>query len=153
MPSQLLAAVPLEENMTTPSLTCGKCDNGWICKEHPDQPWPHDDCAGPGIPCDVPTCPYRIDVRPVHTQTGLVCPNCRQPVAQVERTTSGLLFECPRCGNRWSWSGTKALMMGWATHDHDPAPRVARAMPTLLEPSCRASPTGKGLTVAIYRGL
>ena len=40
------------------SLTCGKCDEGWICEAHPDRPWPHDDCAGPGIPCDVPTCPY-----------------------------------------------------------------------------------------------
>lgn len=34
--------------------------------------------------------------------TGLVCPQCRQPVAQVERTTTGLLMQCPACGNRWS---------------------------------------------------
>jgi hypothetical protein len=67
------------------SLTCGKCDNGWICEEHPDQPWPHDDCSGPGMPCEVPTCPYRIDLRPVQTYSGLVCPSCRQPVATVER--------------------------------------------------------------------
>ena len=46
------------------SLTCGTCDEGWICEAHPDRRWPHDDCAGPGIPCDAPTCPYRIDVRP-----------------------------------------------------------------------------------------
>lgn len=23
---------------------------GWRCEEHPDLPWPHDDCAGPGMP-------------------------------------------------------------------------------------------------------
>jgi hypothetical protein len=31
------------------------CADGWICEAHPDQPWPHDDCAGPGMPgpqCD-----------------------------------------------------------------------------------------------------
>jgi hypothetical protein len=27
------------------------CDEGWICEEHPTLPWPHDDCAGPGMPC------------------------------------------------------------------------------------------------------
>jgi hypothetical protein len=26
------------------------CD-GWICEQHPDQGSPHDDCAGPGLPC------------------------------------------------------------------------------------------------------
>ena len=84
------------------SLTCGKCDNGWICEEHPNQPWPHDDCSGPGVPCDVPRCPYLIDLRPVQTYSGLVCPSCRQPVATVESASSGSLFECPECGNRWS---------------------------------------------------
>jgi DNA-directed RNA polymerase subunit RPC12/RpoP len=83
-------------------MTCGKCTNGWICEAHPDRAWPHDDCEGPGMPCDVPTCPYRIDLRPVMTRTGLVCPSCRQPVATVERTMTGLLLACPACGNRWS---------------------------------------------------
>lgn len=23
----------------------------WICEEHPELPWPHDDCPGPGMPC------------------------------------------------------------------------------------------------------
>jgi len=27
---------------------------GWICEAHPDHPWPHDDCPGPGMPC--PAC-------------------------------------------------------------------------------------------------
>lgn len=22
----------------------------WVCEQHPDQEFPHDDCAGPGIP-------------------------------------------------------------------------------------------------------
>jgi hypothetical protein len=50
--------------MSKPTLSCGKCNEGWICEEHPDQPWPHQNCAGPAIPCDVVTCAYRIDVRP-----------------------------------------------------------------------------------------
>ena len=86
-------------------ITCGKCNDGWICEEHPDLPWPHDDCAGgPGMPCDVPTCPFRIDLRPVKTFTGVVSPQCRQPVVRAERVTQGLLLECPECGNRWSAS-------------------------------------------------
>ena len=76
--------------------TCGKCDDGWICEEHPERPWPHDDCGGPGMPCDVPTCPYRVDLRPVSTWWGLVCPSCRQPVVKSEGT-----IECIECGNRW----------------------------------------------------
>jgi hypothetical protein len=89
--------------MNDPTASCGKCADGWICEEHPDRPWPHDDCAGPGKPCDGPSCQYRIDTRPVKTRTGLVCPQCRQPVAIVEnRTARSLVFECPACGNRWS---------------------------------------------------
>lgn len=22
---------------------------GWVCEQHPDLEWPHDDCAGPGM--------------------------------------------------------------------------------------------------------
>jgi hypothetical protein len=40
--------------MSDPQLTCGKCDDGWICEQHPDRPWPHDACAGAGMPCDMP---------------------------------------------------------------------------------------------------
>ncbi len=29
------------------------CDDGWICGQHPGREWPHDDCAGPGMPCPV----------------------------------------------------------------------------------------------------
>ena len=96
--------------MTT-ALTCGKCDHGWICEAHPDRPWPHDDCAGPGMPCDVPTCPYRIDQRPVKTFSGLVCPVCRQPVALIEhRTTRSRMFQCPACRSRWAASAAEATV-------------------------------------------
>jgi hypothetical protein len=30
-----------------------KCNQGWICEQHPDQGWPHDECTGPGMPCPV----------------------------------------------------------------------------------------------------
>lgn len=51
------------------TTSCGKCDEGWICEAHPDQPWPHPDpsdlvtgrCAGPGMPCDAPGCPFSMD--------------------------------------------------------------------------------------------
>ena len=26
----------------------------WLCQDHPDNTWPHDDCAAPGRPC--PSC-------------------------------------------------------------------------------------------------
>jgi hypothetical protein len=32
------------------------CADGWICEQHPDMPWPHDDCAGPGELCPNPDC-------------------------------------------------------------------------------------------------
>ena len=30
-----------------------RCNDGWICEQHPEQGWPHDDCAGPGMPCAI----------------------------------------------------------------------------------------------------
>lgn len=33
-------------------MGCSVCKGElWICEEHPELPWPHDDCAGPGMPC------------------------------------------------------------------------------------------------------
>jgi hypothetical protein len=26
------------------------------CVQHPDRGWPHDDCAGSGVPCEDPMC-------------------------------------------------------------------------------------------------
>jgi hypothetical protein len=34
------------------------CDRGWICEEHRRQPWPHEQCPGPGIECLNPRCQY-----------------------------------------------------------------------------------------------
>jgi len=64
-------------------LTCAKCNEGWICERHPDQPWPDESCSSPAMPCDVPTCPYRIEFRAVTKRTGLICPRCRQAVATI----------------------------------------------------------------------
>jgi hypothetical protein len=32
---------------------CGRCreGEGWICEQHPNKPFPHNDCNGPGMPC------------------------------------------------------------------------------------------------------
>ena len=37
---------------------CAWClDTAWVCEQHPDRPWPHDDgCGGPGMLCTNPTC-------------------------------------------------------------------------------------------------
>lgn len=43
--------------MTEQNTTC-HCDEGWICEAHPDQPWPHGDCGGPGMPCASTSCPW-----------------------------------------------------------------------------------------------
>ena len=50
--------------MSKPALTCGKCDAGWICERHADQPWPHNQYPGPAMACDVADCPYRVEPRP-----------------------------------------------------------------------------------------
>jgi hypothetical protein len=34
------------------------CNEGWVCEEHPERPWPHEACSGPGVPCDNPACEY-----------------------------------------------------------------------------------------------
>jgi hypothetical protein len=39
-------------------MACVRCNAGWICEAHPDQPFPHDECAGPGTQCQSPDCPW-----------------------------------------------------------------------------------------------
>ena len=73
--------------MSNTALTCGKCDEGWICERHPNLPWPHDQCPGRAMPCDVADCAHRIEPRPVSKKTGLGCLRCRQPVATIEAKT------------------------------------------------------------------
>lgn len=41
------------------------CERGWICEEHPELPWPHGDCPGPGMPCAMPDCPWWQGVDPI----------------------------------------------------------------------------------------
>jgi hypothetical protein len=45
---------------------------------------------------------YEGDLLPPR-RTGLVCPACRQPAAQVEhQTPTAMTFVCQACGHRWS---------------------------------------------------
>jgi hypothetical protein len=37
--------------MTYLSERCVCGGEGWLCEQHPERAWPHDDCAGPGMPC------------------------------------------------------------------------------------------------------
>ena len=33
-------------------VSCRRChDRAWVCEAHPEKPWPHDDCPGPGELC------------------------------------------------------------------------------------------------------
>jgi len=32
------------------------CNHGWVCEEHSDQPWEHDNCGGAGERCKNPNC-------------------------------------------------------------------------------------------------
>jgi hypothetical protein len=41
---------PSTRHLTKPAQV-HVCEDGWICEQHPEQGWPHDDCAGPGRPC------------------------------------------------------------------------------------------------------
>jgi len=35
-------------------VACHRCvGERWICEAHPQLPWPHGDCAGPGEPCPI----------------------------------------------------------------------------------------------------
>jgi len=85
--------------LSTPITTyhrCGRCAEGRICEQHPDQPWPHGECAGPGVPCPNPECGFSIH------QTGLVCPQCRRPDGDIEvQSTRIIRFKCAACGYLW----------------------------------------------------
>jgi hypothetical protein len=85
--------------------TCGKCLDGWICEEHPDKPWPHDGCAGPGVPCDNPFCDFSI------IRTGLVCPACRRSQGEIKTQTHRVIgFSCRECGYQWYADTSNALL-------------------------------------------
>jgi hypothetical protein len=48
----------IDASFALEGAACSSCDRGWICEEHPSLPWPHGACAGPGMPCEVPGCPF-----------------------------------------------------------------------------------------------
>lgn len=82
--------------------TCGQCADGWISEQHPDQPWPHGNCAGPGVPCENPMCEFSI------LKTGLVCPQCRRSSGSITTEKSRVMgFACRECGYRWWSDGRK----------------------------------------------
>lgn len=50
--------VELLDAQRTTLVVC-RCNEGWLCEDHPDQPLNHDDCGGAGMPCDNPECPWK----------------------------------------------------------------------------------------------
>jgi len=50
-------------------LKACRCDEGWLCEEHPDQPVGHDQCRGAGMPCDNKSCPWWQGVHPAAMNT------------------------------------------------------------------------------------
>lgn len=57
----------MTEPISITTQTDHHCDEGWICEQHPDQPWPHGyewgnpndfGCAGPGMPCQFENCEH-----------------------------------------------------------------------------------------------
>jgi hypothetical protein len=52
----------------TLKVTC-HCVEGRICEAHPDEPWPHDACPGPGTACLNPACPWWRGLAPAALNT------------------------------------------------------------------------------------
>jgi hypothetical protein len=70
------------------------CTNGWLCEQHPDRGWPHDDCAGPGMPCLI--CQPRDD-RPR-------LPDGWRSIASTETESAGFTFRVP------AWRGSPVVI-------------------------------------------
>ncbi len=47
---------------------CDRCreGEGWICEQHPNKHFPHDDCIGPGMPCSSGCNPLAPDPKKPH---------------------------------------------------------------------------------------
>jgi transposase len=85
-----------------PDRTCGSCNDGWICEDHPDQPMGHEHCGGAGMPCQNPACPYR------EKRTGIVCPKCRRSQGEIElQSTRVIRLKCRGCSYVW-WAEERA---------------------------------------------
>jgi hypothetical protein len=82
-------------------LMCGKCADGWICEDHPDQPMGHVHCGGAGMPCQNPACTLGVK------RTGLVCPKCKQSMGEIEQQTDrAIRFRCLSCRCQW-WAESR----------------------------------------------
>ena len=75
------------------------CDDGWVCEQHPNRPWPHDDCSGPRMLCRNPAC-----VIGLITRAELDARRTGQAIHDVldETHFAGVGYEvpCPKCGHR-----------------------------------------------------
>ena len=78
---------------------CKKCGGGsdaetagWICEKHPHLAWPHDNCPGPGMPCDEPGCPDSLaGLRPGPEAFKRIADRLLRQQAQVCATAPGIL--------------------------------------------------------------
>jgi hypothetical protein len=71
-----------------------KCLEGWTCERHPEQGWPHDECAGPGQPCEATDCPWWRGPVPaaLNTDDWKNLASTGGPDARTGRTRSGRPF-------------------------------------------------------------
>jgi hypothetical protein len=112
--------------------TC-HCEQGWICEEHPDQRYSHDNCSGPGMKCDNPRCPFwngdpprarQLDVVFALTsqaptqKTGLVCPLCKEAYGAIEdQQPKRIVVEVP---GLWAPMALGRSVAGATLMDFDP---------------------------------
>ena len=83
---------------------CERCDEGWLCEEHPDQPYGHEGCEGTAMQCDAPGCKWP-------KRTGLVGPECKGIFGVIETQTPTLItFWYQACDHRW-FTGENAGIM------------------------------------------
>src|ERR1700752_3982172 len=89
------------------------CSQGWVCIEHPDQPWPHGECHV-ATACLNPECSYgaetlrrytaHSDDHRINRLSTPICERC-QTAAHVRcgtRHPMWLYFRCWTCGEVWS---------------------------------------------------
>jgi hypothetical protein len=85
---------------------CPKCSDGWTCEAHPFRTWPHDDCGGPGMPCDAPGSVHsRLDAEGKHDRFGWLGPPAQQ------RTPSATLVRI-----LWRMQYRRVMAAGLYTH-------------------------------------
>ena len=77
----------IEEFPALRRADCPVCVNGWACEGHPEKPWPHDECEGPGVPCRAEGC-----------AESRICPWCG--AIRVDALPPGVLCVEPDCASR-----------------------------------------------------